>query len=74
MSRSWRRSCAITRGDRVGIFLPRCLDSAIAVYGILKAGGGCRTSCQQYRCGYDTEQQHHGEQRKIFLHFILQKC
>jgi amino acid adenylation domain-containing protein len=25
-------------GDRVGICLPRCLESAIAVYGILKAG------------------------------------
>ncbi len=25
-------------GDRVGIFMPRCLESAVAVYGILKAG------------------------------------
>ncbi len=28
----------VQRGDRVGIFLPRCLETAIAVYGILKAG------------------------------------
>ncbi|MEM7022747.1 MAG: amino acid adenylation domain-containing protein [Pseudomonadota bacterium] len=28
----------VSRGDRVGIFLPRGLDTAIAVYGILKAG------------------------------------
>ncbi len=28
----------VSRGDRVGIFLNRCLDSATAVYGILKAG------------------------------------
>ncbi len=25
-------------GDRVGIFMPRCLETAVAVYGILKAG------------------------------------
>jgi amino acid adenylation domain-containing protein len=28
----------IKKGDRVGIYLPRCLDIAIALYGILKAG------------------------------------
>lgn len=28
----------VQRGDRVGIFLPRCIDSLVAVYGILKAG------------------------------------
>jgi non-ribosomal peptide synthetase component F len=28
----------VRRGDRVGIFMPRCLESAIAVYGIMKAG------------------------------------
>jgi len=28
----------VRRGDRVGIFLPRCLETAIAVFGILKAG------------------------------------
>lgn len=26
-------------GDRVGVFMPRCTDTAIAVYSILKAGG-----------------------------------
>jgi amino acid adenylation domain-containing protein len=29
----------LARGDRVGICLPRCLETAIAVHGILKAGG-----------------------------------
>lgn len=28
----------VRRGDRVGIFLPRCVDTAVAVHGILKAG------------------------------------
>lgn len=28
----------VKKGDRVGIYLPRCIDSAVAVYGILKAG------------------------------------
>lgn len=28
----------VKKGDRVGIYLPRCLDIAVAVYGILKAG------------------------------------
>jgi len=28
----------VVKGDRVGIYMPRCLDSIIAVYGILKAG------------------------------------
>lgn len=28
----------VRRGDRVGVFLPRCLESAISVYGIMKAG------------------------------------
>ncbi len=28
----------VRRGDRVGIFMPRCLESALAVYGTLKAG------------------------------------
>lgn len=28
----------VKKGDRVGIFLPRCLETAIAVYGILKTG------------------------------------
>ena len=26
-------------GDRVGVFMPRCIETAIAVYGVLKAGG-----------------------------------
>jgi len=29
----------VTKGTRVGIYTPRCLESVIAVYGILKAGG-----------------------------------
>ena len=28
----------VKKGDRVGIFMPRCLETAIAVYGILKSG------------------------------------
>lgn len=28
----------VKKGDRVGIYLNRCLDTAVAVYGILKAG------------------------------------
>ncbi len=28
----------VGKGDRVGIYMPRCIESAIAVYGILKAG------------------------------------
>ena len=28
----------VKKGDRVGVYMNRCLDSAIAVYGILKAG------------------------------------
>jgi amino acid adenylation domain-containing protein len=28
----------VRRGDRVGIHMPRCLDSAVAIYGTLKAG------------------------------------
>jgi amino acid adenylation domain-containing protein len=28
----------VTRGDRVGIYLNKCLDSAVAIYGIMKAG------------------------------------
>ena len=28
----------VNRGDRVGILLPRCIESALAVYGTLKAG------------------------------------
>lgn len=28
----------VNPGDRVGVFLPRSLDSAVAVYGVLKAG------------------------------------
>ncbi|MFC4097882.1 amino acid adenylation domain-containing protein [Euzebyella saccharophila] len=27
-----------SKGDRIGIFMPRCLESVIAVYGILKSG------------------------------------
>ncbi|MEM8993330.1 MAG: amino acid adenylation domain-containing protein [Acidobacteriota bacterium] len=32
------RADGVRRGDRVGIFRPRDLDTAVAVYGILKAG------------------------------------
>ncbi len=28
----------IEKGDRVGIFMPRCIETAIAIYGIMKAG------------------------------------
>jgi amino acid adenylation domain-containing protein len=33
------RALGLNKGDRVGVFLNRCLSSPIAVYGILKAGG-----------------------------------
>lgn len=29
----------LQRGDRVGIYMNRCLDTAVAVYGVLKSGG-----------------------------------
>ncbi|SDE78888.1 amino acid adenylation domain-containing protein [Pricia antarctica] len=29
----------LEKGDRVGIFMNRCLDTAVAVYGVLKSGG-----------------------------------
>lgn len=29
---------SVERGDRVGILMPRCLESAVAVYGIMKSG------------------------------------
>ena len=29
----------LRKGDRVGIYMNRCLDSAVAVYGVLKTGG-----------------------------------
>lgn len=32
-------SRGLKKGERVGIYMPRCLESVIAVYGILKAGG-----------------------------------
>lgn len=32
------REQGVRRGDRVAIFLPRCLETAIAVYGVMKAG------------------------------------
>lgn len=28
------------KGDRLGIYMPRCLETTIAIYGILKMGGG----------------------------------
>ena len=28
----------VAKGDRIGIYMPRCLETTIAVYGILKAG------------------------------------
>lgn len=33
------RDQGVQKGDRVGIYMPRCLETTIAVYGILKAGG-----------------------------------
>ncbi|MGJ8736181.1 amino acid adenylation domain-containing protein [Zobellia laminariae] len=35
---SYLISIGIKKGDRVGIFMNRCLETSIAVYGILKAG------------------------------------
>ena len=32
------KQCGVSRGDRVGLFLDRCLETAQSVYGILKAG------------------------------------
>ncbi len=32
------RESGVRAGDRVGIWMPRCLETAVAVYGILKAG------------------------------------
>ena len=29
---------SVKKGDRIGIYMPRCLETTIAVYGILKAG------------------------------------
>ena len=29
----------LQRGDRVAVFMPRCAETAVAVYAILKAGG-----------------------------------
>jgi amino acid adenylation domain-containing protein len=29
----------VKKGDRIGVYLPRSIDSAIAIYGIMKAGG-----------------------------------
>lgn len=33
------QSQGLRKGDRVGIYLNRCLETAIAIYGILRAGG-----------------------------------
>lgn len=33
------RDAGLARGDRVGILLPRCIETAVAVHGILRAGG-----------------------------------
>ena len=33
------REYGLQAGDRVAVFLPRCTLTAVAVYGILKAGG-----------------------------------
>lgn len=32
------RECGVTRGDRVGIYLNKSLESVVSVYGIMKAG------------------------------------
>lgn len=34
----WLVDKGVRRGDRVGILMPRCLESAVSVYGIIKAG------------------------------------
>ncbi|MDT7827316.1 amino acid adenylation domain-containing protein [Pricia sp. S334] len=33
------RENGLQKGDRVGIYMNRCLDTAVAVYGVLKSGG-----------------------------------
>ncbi len=33
------KELGVQRGDRVGLFLPRCLECAPALYGVLQAGG-----------------------------------
>ena len=32
------RNQEVQKGDRIGIYMPRCLETTIAIYGILKAG------------------------------------
>ncbi|MEM1327114.1 MAG: amino acid adenylation domain-containing protein [Bacteroidota bacterium] len=34
----WLIEKGIQKGDRIGVFMNRCLESAIAIYGIMKAG------------------------------------
>lgn len=36
---SYLMECGLCKGDRVAVFMNRCLDTAVAVYGILMAGG-----------------------------------
>lgn len=36
---SYLLNSGLQKGDRVAIYMNRCLDSAVAIYGILKAGG-----------------------------------
>ncbi|HET8736172.1 MAG TPA: amino acid adenylation domain-containing protein [Pricia sp.] len=33
------RALGVRKGDRIGIYMNRCLETAVAVYGILKSGG-----------------------------------
>src|SRR3981081_3210526 len=34
------RQQGIDKGDRVGLFFPKCVESIISMLGVLKAGGG----------------------------------
>src|SRR5690606_27472317 len=34
------RESGVTTGDRVGIFAPKSIGAVVAIFGILKAGGG----------------------------------
>src|SRR5258706_11853855 len=34
------RKHGINKGDRVGLFFPKCVESVVSMLGVLKAGGG----------------------------------
>ncbi|MEL6916359.1 MAG: AMP-binding protein [Bacteroidota bacterium] len=35
---SYLRSLGVCKGDRVGVYMDRCLETVIAIYGIMKSG------------------------------------